>query len=76
LWEVAAKMMMTEEGDGFTLAPDLVEALGIEDYTLKRDYGRERGTIDFSMFCGELKLHTDIIHTLTHSLTQTNFLQD
>ncbi len=41
-------MMLTEEGDGFTLAPDLVEALGIEDFTKKKYYGRERGVVSFS----------------------------
>lgn len=42
-------MMLTDEGDGFTLAPDLVEALGIEDFTKKRDYGRERGKFFMSI---------------------------
>jgi hypothetical protein len=44
-------MMLTDEGDGFTLAPDLVEALGIEDFTKKRDYGRERG----ETFCAQVQ---------------------
>ncbi len=39
-------MMMNDDGDGFTLAPDLLDALGIEDFPRKRDYGRERGAYD------------------------------